>query len=455
MFDYWEDLKYGNDAYWENGGLGVPTGEKRKRTMQKPTKQVLKRRKVTLKDTESDNVRFVPMVARTKFVRTVTSPKRRPTFALLPNWRQRFADQTGVIQPKSMPADMKRAAESKDEDITPPQTRHFDAMATDQGQGGDEGEWEDEDEEIQLDTHQTEAALASVLGDRLKGTPLEGMDRGQLLETLSGMLSGGGENAISELTNTLLGQTSEEGGEAMSGLRGWLSQQGASLPEGDEEEDDEMANDAAPSSSIHVPQASPIDSAIGSSKGGPTDLSLHDSSPSSAKKRGAASDASGSARKRKRVAFKGAENGAPTGRSFSPEVGEDETTVPAETSASNLANGTTAHELDEEESTTVATTRSVNAKAARKNRKGTASQNEPDPVDAVDEESGDAQARPIPAPPTRQTRKRKADTEPNALEPHDAAPSNKRQARKIAATRSTNEGTIGRRTRSGRSAVGK
>jgi hypothetical protein len=424
--------------------------------MQKPAKHVLKRRKIILKDTESDNVRFVPMVARTKFVRTVTSPKRRSTFALLPDWRQRFADQSGAIQPKSMPADMKRAAESKDEDITPPQTRHFDAMATDQGQDGDEGEWEDEDEENQLDTQQTEAAMASILGDRLKGTPLEGMDRGQLLETLSGMLSGGGENAISELTNSLLGQTSEGGGAAMSGLRGWLSQQGASLPEGDEEEDDDdLANDAAPSSSIHIPQASPIDSAIGSSRGGPTGLPLLDSSPSSAKKRGPASDASGSARKRKRVAFKDAENGAPTGRSFSPEVGDEGTTVTAETSASNLANGNTAHELDEEESTAVAATRSVNARAARKNRKGTALQNKPGPVDAVDEELGDAQENPIPVPPTRQTRKRKADTEPDALELHDAGPSNKRQARKIAATRSSNEGTIGRSTRSGRSAVGK
>ena len=67
MFDFWDDLQYGNEEYWDYGGLGVPTGSTRKRAA--VAQQKNKRRKLELKETDGGNVRFVSIFSRTHPVR--------------------------------------------------------------------------------------------------------------------------------------------------------------------------------------------------------------------------------------------------------------------------------------------------------------------------------------------------------------------------------------------------
>lgn len=458
MFEYWDDLHYGEDEYWDNAGLGVPTaeaGKKRKRNETKPTHHAQKRRKLNLKDTGGDNVRFVNVAAR--IARRDPPMLEQPTsFALLPDWKHRFASDTGVAVAKSMPEAMKKAAEGKDEDspLRSRQPNASDAQGDDEG-WEDEGE-EDEDMEAQLTSLDPEA-IKAILKQRLGDAGLEGMDEHAFMQTITKMLSGegGADEAADDLASSLLGQATQGNDTALSG---WLSQQGVSLDAAQDEEDDETASVATPdlpqTSTVRHLQSveiSPPDSAIEvsrSTSGATSEMAIHPPSPSaSAKKRAAPSEHQEGARKRKKVTFD-----VPASSQSVQADNEDgeEITVAARseipdppTSENPLMSGTT---LDNED-TRAAKTRGANGKAV----KGNKHKSDGPKVMETDAEQ-EVAANIGEAAPVRQTRKRKAQDDDDEIAV--AAPTPKKQAKKASASAAPNAGPPAKRTRSARAKVG-
>ena len=313
FYDYWDELQYGEDEYWDQGGTGAlasEAGQKRKRGMVNTGKNDFKRRKLSLKDTDGGNVRFVDSAVRIQnFMKQAPMLGRRGSFALLPDWRKRFENDAGVMFNKEMPDAMKNAAEGKNE-VAPQQHGHLDASAENE-------EWEDEDEEVgmqaDLATLDPET-LKAVLKQNLGNAGLEGLDEAALMSIISKMLAGdeGADSAAGDMANTLLEQATQSNDTALSG---WLSQQGVSLDAAEEEEGEtsSVATGELPTSVAENVakklQVSPPDSAIGSLKGGDgasKQMAIHSSSPSgSTRKRPATvEDGVGDiAKKRKRVSF--------------------------------------------------------------------------------------------------------------------------------------------------------
>ncbi|KAK5170628.1 uncharacterized protein LTR77_005217 [Saxophila tyrrhenica] len=488
-YEYFMDTEYGDNEYWDNSRTGAsPTGEKRKRSAAAP-KTAEKRRKLS---SEYDNVVFVPMAERIRpRDRAPTDPKTLRPFALLPDWRTRFSKTSGEIEEKPMPVDMKKAAESKDSDVSPQALRRKDATET---AGENEDEWEDEEEEPAegAATEDLQAQLASldpemvkaILKQRMGDAGLEGMDEGAFMQTISKMLSGEGnaDDAAGDLANSLLGQATAGNDSA---LTGWLSQQGVSLDEAKEGEEDEgeEIEVAQPSARAgrRVVKASPHDSAIGGSKGGRKQMAMHGSSPSSARKRSApeeAQDASGSSKKRRVVSEVTGGVAAPrveekesiTVGSAAPSELEDSIAVAPASSGNDdsiaVAQAKTSDTVadgaeSENEGITVATSKKANTKAA-KNNKATSKASKPDTApqvtdaDEPDDTIEVSSKKPAPAA-AKQTRKRKADAEVEAEDGGSASTGTrqKRQARKVAAPKAADDEAAGRRTRSTRAKVGK
>ena len=471
MFDYWDDLQYGDDEYWDSSGIGAPAinaSQKRKREVAGTTKRANKRRKLSLEETGGDNVRFVSSAARNQMA--VSQPpvlKKPASFALLPDWKERFADDSGLLATKTMPEDMKKAAEGQNED-TPPKARHFDATAATE----DDEEWEDEDEEAEelqaqlasLDPETLKAVLKQKLGD----AGLDGMDEGAFMQTIAKMLSGdeGAEDAAGDLANSLLGQATQDDNAALSG---WLSQQGVSLDAAEEEEDEtaSMATadvpDTAETNAIQSIQVSPPDSAIEVlNRGGATSqMAIHGASPStSAKKRMAPSEDQEGAKKRKKVTFD-----VPTSSESTQTAAEDgleeniennEVADPL-TSEDPLLSEPTIHEPR----TSAAKTKTANAAAAKNNND--TSNGVTGPAKSKSKSARQAQTKKdAEAPeemktnasgPAKQSRKRKAESDEDEVE--NSAPVQKKQARKVAAPAVPNVEPANKRTRSARAKAGK
>ena len=174
MFDYWDDLQYGDDEYWDYSGINpsaVGTGQKRKRNASGTAKFAEKRRKLSLEETSGDNVRFVSIAVRNEMARRPPPlSDGRTSFALLPDWKQRFANESGVVSAKTMPKEMKQAAESKDTD-SPPKKTQVNAVA--EMEDNDEDEWVDESEGDEDDdddeAEDSQHPLASLDPEILKG----------------------------------------------------------------------------------------------------------------------------------------------------------------------------------------------------------------------------------------------------------------------------------------------
>ena len=476
LFDYWDDLLYCDDEYWDHGGIETGTlkiGQKRKRNVKNSRMENGKRQKLSLMDTEGGGVRFISLAVRNRMAETQPPVlDRRESFALLPDWRERFAGQdSGVVMTKSMPEEMKKAAEGKDEH-TPPKARQMNAEVAEGDEAWeDEDEAEDEDEEgdlqaelASLDPEMMKAVLKQKLGD----AGLEGMDEGAFMQTIAKMLGGeeGADGAADDLANQLLGQATEGNGDAA--LSGWLSQQGVPL-DAAEEEGDETSSVAtadlpeAASSGRKAMQVSPPDSAIEMSKaggggGGATaELAIHNSSPSaSAKKRMAPTEDldDESMTKRKKVTFDVPLSSEP----FGPEAeeGEGGSGVSAKTAAPDPS--TSEDPLmseptirDDKSSRVAAESKATNiaavennevkpdgitgpgavkskSKSARRAKTTAAAGTEADKEANVDNDE-DAIA------PAKQTRKRKAEDVENA------APAPKKQAKKAAVAETAGQGT--------------
>ncbi|KAK0319792.1 hypothetical protein LTR82_009127 [Friedmanniomyces endolithicus] len=252
-YPFWDELEYVDDAYWElegprpglqqqNAGM---VGQKRKRAMV-VAKAGEKRRKVSAlkgvagRGEMGDVVDAV--VYKTHAERRVIPPSalvsgRGKVYALLPDWKTRFADQDGLVKASGMPADMRKAAEAKEED-TP--SRHAQQMAVlDEGEEVAEGEDQDpleEEEGIDGPAAPDPELLKAILKQRLGEAGLDGVDEEAFMASIGKLLAGEATNgdSVTNLTDLLLGKAAEN-----SAVTGFLSRQRISLGSAETEEEDE------------------------------------------------------------------------------------------------------------------------------------------------------------------------------------------------------------------------
>ncbi|KJY00502.1 hypothetical protein TI39_contig327g00008 [Zymoseptoria brevis] len=246
FYHYWDDLEYGDDAYWDVGLSGDQdnkAGVKRKRSESKKKEAVVdKRRRPNsfnreVYTREQDPLIFCSRAERNRPRKPDMLRKGTTAFSLLPDWRKRFAREDGWVDHKEMPSDMKRAAEAG---VLETKTK--------ERQGGirlvEDGEedWEDDEEEndeegaLSLNLDMLKEVLKQKLGD----AGLDGMDENAFMETITRMLSSGNDadDAAGELANSLLGKlTSDSDAGEGAALSGWLSQQGVGLEDANEEDD--------------------------------------------------------------------------------------------------------------------------------------------------------------------------------------------------------------------------
>lgn len=477
LYAYWDDLEYADDAYWDSAGqpgsrqTAEKAGQKRKRGA--PTKAGAdKRRKVSgtqstvvasLEAGQMENVLFMSREKRIEMAwRQPPVLKEKVAFAFMPDWRERFANEDGVVRTETMPADMQRAALAKDEE-TPPKKRHADADAMQTGDG--EEDWEDEDAENEegIDLAALDPdMLKAVLKQKLSEAGLEGMDEGDFMATLQQMLAGNDDEAAGDLANSLLGKATAEDG-AGGALSGWLSQQGVSLDNAEEEDDaSSVATAELPEASSRGGQStyvSPRGSAISVSAkpaGMAREMALHPGSPTATEKDMPATTRQQQQKKRKgkKVTFdvppsSEPEPAATGGQDEGNEEEQGPTIQDPPTSEDPLMSETTIA------ATAAHATRSkaANSTAVRGNRAkaagtGKSRQIDARPNDQLQQELEDDQAsvETAAAESVKQTRKRKAPVE-EAEGPGDGADGKKpERAVKEPATK---------RTRSARAKAGK
>ncbi|KAK5136722.1 hypothetical protein LTR08_002375 [Meristemomyces frigidus] len=267
-FQYWDDLEYADDAYWEHGGgqkprqEGAKAGQKRKRAGAVKAGAVDKRRKVSgtqtasvgaLEASQPDNVVFMSREGRTSRAwRLPPLLEDRRAVAFLADWREHFAGKDGEVKTETMPVDMQQAALATDEG-TPEKGRATGAMLV----AEKEGDWEDEDAQDGVEVNPEDALAAldpdmlkAILRQKLGEAGLEGMDQGAFMASLGRMLAGDEDQAAGDLADTLLGQATTGSGSAA--LNAWLSQQGVSLPPTEGECDD----DASSVATVELPPSS-------------------------------------------------------------------------------------------------------------------------------------------------------------------------------------------------------
>lgn len=271
---FWDDLEYQDDTYWDSTGRRPAkiaekeqAGQKRKRAA--PAKEAVtdKRRKVSRTQHSSAlhlaGEGVIGYVARAERVRKPAPMlKAAKSYALLPDWRERYANVDGLNRKvAAMPTDMQKAAEAKEEE-TPVKTGHI--QFEDEG----EGDWEDEEDGEEGGLGLDPEVLKQVLKAKLAESGLDGVDEEAFMSSIENLLAGeeGGDDGVGELAEMLLRKATQNGGDGA--LSGWLTQQGVSL-EGGEDDTESVATTEVPEPSASQPrraagaQSSPRDSAIG------------------------------------------------------------------------------------------------------------------------------------------------------------------------------------------------
>lgn len=420
LYEYWDDLAYGDDSYWEYGlhnaksNASEDAGQKRKRGPAKGSGSPAKRLKANQDGGQKVPGELEPVVFRSQssryrmYKQDAPLLKGKASFSFLGDWRQRFADEEMPIPVVKMPVDMRKAAEGEDE--TPPKARQLGQDAYTEVDGEEEGwedEMEDDDEEVGMAIDPD--MLKSILREKLGYAGLEGMDEAAFMQTIQKMLSGEGDEdeAAGDLANALLGKlTSGPGDEALSG---WLSQQGVALEDDDASSvaTGEVADGAdRAGSSRRALQTSPPDSAVELKKagGGSTEMPLHSSPTATTKKRPATSDDHQPARKHKKVEFDvGSSEATQPGEAKEPSTAKNssEPTI-ASTQAANLAaadaNGSASAEAEQEEG--------AKKRGGRKRKASAADEKSAGKKTKMRElkDLGPLPEAPSPAPPAKRTR---------------------------------------------------
>jgi hypothetical protein len=224
----------------------VRAGEKRKSSNEEDGEgereaSAIKKRRQDAGLEARDNVVFVPFEERLAPLPPEVDEEREGRFALLPDWKERFAEgEVMVGERREMPADMRRAAEAEGEDEE--EEEGEDEMPDDGDQmevDSDEDEEDEEDDDTAAGVDQD--VIMQVLRQRLADSGLGDVDESVFKDAIAKMLSGeaDGEDALGGLTSLLLGQK-DGGGKA---FEGFLAGQGVDLNRTEEEEEEEEGQD--------------------------------------------------------------------------------------------------------------------------------------------------------------------------------------------------------------------
>lgn len=258
MYEYFEDLEYGNDDYLDaeerlDEEAHAHTGDKRRRGQ--AGKKTDKRRRVS--DFDYTPVLWLPVndAYRLELQKPVDQ-KTLPKYALLPDWRERLKDAHGL-----MTATFTKPTKHVDKENTMKLdgTEHEEAdweNEEDEEEGEEEAEQEVEEEEeaegedMEDDEEMGQGLDPDLLKSILAAKGIAAADQDAFMQSLMQMMSGGGEasgDIVEDLTSKLLGRVADGGDEETTE---WLTSQGVSL----ENEDHVDGNDKAPNANTAEPQ---------------------------------------------------------------------------------------------------------------------------------------------------------------------------------------------------------
>lgn len=192
--------------------------------------------------------------------------KPQPPIALLPNWRQLLKDRPAVFDTSyvAVHSPKNERQDNEWEDVSD-ENEESDQDDEDEEEV-DQNEVEDEEEGMSMQDIDPEM-LKSVLAARLSASGMTGKDQTAMMEAMMQMLAGGNgvgtDDLLESLTSNMLNQVSEEGGNSSMGQ--WLSGQGVSLEDNNDNGDDERSdvtpgasNDSSPKDSVAAePPAAP------------------------------------------------------------------------------------------------------------------------------------------------------------------------------------------------------
>lgn len=254
MYEYFEDLKYGNDDYLDqeerfDEEAHVHAGDKRRRGQPGPGKKTDKRRRV--QDFDYTPVLWLPVDdAYSLELQKPVDQKTLPKYALLPDWRERMKDAYGL-----MTATFTKPTKHVDKEhtMTVDGTEHEEADWEDEEDEEEEGEGEGE--ELEADEGMGEGLDPDLLKSILAAKGIGAADQDAFIQSLMQMMSGGGgasDDILGDLTSKLLGRVAGGGDDETTQ---WLTSQGVSLEiedhaDGNDEGLDTNDSEAQPPASV-------------------------------------------------------------------------------------------------------------------------------------------------------------------------------------------------------------
>ncbi|KAK4988281.1 hypothetical protein LTR50_004014 [Elasticomyces elasticus] len=280
IYNFWGDLEYGSDEYYDRAltvaaaADTTKSGEKRKRADDSGQNMPEKRQKlgrskgVTAVSAEQENP-FPPIVlwqsaderARLDRGNTPVLDATREPVTLLKDWQERFKDAKGFSTPPNS------AHQTPALKVFQKESEQGSPLTSRRPQLGmpsppSDGDWEDEGDEdgMDIDPELLKVALREKLASAGIGA---GANQAAFMESIMRMVSDGGaaNDVAAELATKLLEGNGEDGPQ--SELSSWLAQQGVSLR--DEVDDDDESVDAGAMQANKVTpssQLSPPDSAL-------------------------------------------------------------------------------------------------------------------------------------------------------------------------------------------------
>ncbi|KAI5208170.1 hypothetical protein E4T39_01632 [Aureobasidium subglaciale] len=269
-YNFWSEIEYGNGEMYDqemshqDQSDGIKSADKKQKSRAAEIKDTIK--KIRLRGVQ-DYPTVLWMSSSEAFRLHQPCPvydkPQQPT-ALLPNWRQLIKDRPAVFttsymaihsaNPTKEDADWEDMSEASHEQEEDEEDEEEDEDDADEEDGRDMGMQD-------IDPEMLKAALAA----KLSASGMAGKDQSAMMEAMMQMLAGGGGAAdgdlLESLTSSMLNQVTEEGGDSSMGQ--WLSGQGVSL-EDDEEEDEGVttsaSKDSSPKDSVAETPAAPTSS---------------------------------------------------------------------------------------------------------------------------------------------------------------------------------------------------
>ncbi|KAH0030588.1 hypothetical protein KCU80_g11621, partial [Aureobasidium melanogenum] len=264
-YNFWSEIEYGNAEIFDQEMAQeeqTVKADKKKKSKASDIKDTIK--KIRLRGIQ-DYPTVLWRSSQDAFsLRQQCPVYERPqqSYALLPNWRQLLKDRPAVFSTSHVATNL---AQNEQQD-----NEWEDMSGEDDGsdqddedeEEGDEDDNEDEEEGMGLQDIDPEM-LKSVLAAKLSASGMAGKDQTAMMEAMMQMLAGGNgagtDELLESLTANMLNQVSEEGGDSTMGQ--WLSGQGVSLEDDDDEQADVTpgaSEDSSPKDSVAAePPAAP------------------------------------------------------------------------------------------------------------------------------------------------------------------------------------------------------